>query len=151
MIRYISHRGNLDSVIPEKENKPSYIDEALALGYDVELDVRAFGTSLYLGHDHGDYIIDLEWLLERKDHIWVHTKNFQALRHLIDEDLKVFYHQKENHSIINNCNIIWTHELSEACEKSIIPLLSLMDIENYDGTMVLYGICSDFITSIRKK
>ena len=34
----ISHRGNIDGKIVERENHPEYIDEAIALGYDVEID-----------------------------------------------------------------------------------------------------------------
>jgi hypothetical protein len=36
---YISHRGNIDGKKPHLENSPSYIDEAIELGYDVEVDL----------------------------------------------------------------------------------------------------------------
>ena len=35
----ISHRGNIDGRIPEKENHPNYIDAAIKAGYDVEVDL----------------------------------------------------------------------------------------------------------------
>ena len=35
-MKIISHRGNVRGPIPEKENRPSYIDCALGNGYDVE-------------------------------------------------------------------------------------------------------------------
>lgn len=146
----ISHRGNIDSIIPERENAPDYINEAIAKGYDVEMDVRFINGRLFLGHDTPDYQISLEWLLQRKDWLWVHTKNFAALQCLIDQDLRIFYHQKENHTIINNCNLIWSHELSEASEKSIIPLLSEKDLENYPlYSDKVYGVCSDFVERVR--
>src|SRR5215472_14024925 len=97
----ISHRGNIDGLYPAEENRPEYIDRAIAAGYDVEMDVRFIGRQLFLGHDTPDYPVSLEWLLQRKDWLWVHCKNFNALSALIDEDLRVFYHQKENHTIIN--------------------------------------------------
>ncbi len=31
----ISHRGNINRSIPERENDPKYINEALASGYNV--------------------------------------------------------------------------------------------------------------------
>lgn len=145
----IAHRGNIDQVVPSLENKPSYIDDAIMAGYDVEIDVRLIDDELYLGHDTPDYKISLDWLLIRQDHLWVHTKNFAALSHLIDKNIRTFYHQKENHTIINNCNLIWSHELSEANEKSIIPLLSMEDIVREPIRKNVYGICSDFVKVIR--
>ena len=35
----ISHRGNINGPNPEMENNPEYIQKALDLGYDVEVDV----------------------------------------------------------------------------------------------------------------
>ncbi len=35
----ISHRGNISGKLPERENTVDYIQEALGLGYDVEVDV----------------------------------------------------------------------------------------------------------------
>lgn len=145
----ISHRGNIDCIIPEQENTPIYIDKAILLGYDVEIDVRFINDKLFLGHDTPDYEVSLEWLLERKIYLWVHTKNFGALSYLINKRLRTFYHQKENHTIINNCNLIWSHELSEANEKSIIPLLSKEDITKQPVPQNVYGICSDFVKILR--
>ncbi len=36
----ISHRGNLDGPIPERENSPDYIDQAIKWGFVVEIDIR---------------------------------------------------------------------------------------------------------------
>lgn len=144
----ISHRGNVNEILPNRENSPDYIDEAIAQGYGVEIDVRLINGVLSLGHDFPQYDISLDWLLARNKHLWIHCKNFAALSHLIDKDVKTFYHQKENHTIINNCNLIWSHELSEADGNSIIPLLSKEDIEKPHPENV-YGICSDFVEILR--
>lgn len=152
MLVLISHRGNINELNPEKENSSEYIDDAIYAGYDVEIDVRLINGNLYLGHDTPDYQLSLDWLLDRKDKLWVHCKNFDALQYLITENLRIFYHQKENHTIINKCNIIWSHELSEANYKSIIPLLSKEDINNYQGNFNnIYGTCSDFVEILREK
>ena len=145
-----SHRGNVDCSYHQEENSQDYIQKAINLGYDVEIDVRKINDKLFLGHDTPDYEVSIEWLLERNNKLWIHTKNFEALSFLIDFNLKTFYHQKENHTIINSCNLIWSHELSESNEKSIIPLLSLEDINNFDNKKV-YGICSDFISFLNRK
>ena len=143
---FISHRGNIDGIKPELENTQLYIDEAIALGYDVEIDVWEENDKLYLGHDKPEREVDFDWLLERKEKLWVHTKNFNALYHLLNSDLRIFYHEKENHTIINNCNIIWSHELREANKLSIIPLLSLVQVEQwFYTTKPVFGVCSDYI------
>ena len=36
----ISHRGNLDSIQPDKENTKAYIDNAISEDYHVEIDLR---------------------------------------------------------------------------------------------------------------
>ncbi len=145
----ISHRGNIGCATHPDENKQSYIQKAIDLGYDVEIDVRLVGNKLFLGHDTPDYEVGIDWLLERKDYLWIHTKNFAALNYLIDLHLRIFYHSKEDHVVINNCNFIWSHDLTEASENSIIPLLGLSDISNFERRGV-YGICSDFVSTIRE-
>ena len=44
----ISHRGNIRGPIPDKENRPSYIDCAIGNGYHVEIDVRSINGELWL-------------------------------------------------------------------------------------------------------
>jgi len=146
----ISHRGNIAGRIPEAENRPAYIQDTLVLGYDVEIDVRIKEGQLYLGHDHPQYRVELDWLLERKDKLWVHTKDFESLNLLINTDLRVFFHEQERHSIINNTNLIWSHDLGSVSDKSIIPLLDLQSIEEY-GYLVqdVYGVCSDHLQAVK--
>ena len=50
-MKIISHRGNIRGAIPDKENRPSYIDCAIGSGYDVEIDLRMIDGELWLGHD----------------------------------------------------------------------------------------------------
>ena len=47
----ISHRGNILGRKKQLENNPNYIDNALKLGYDVEVDVWSIDKQFYLGHD----------------------------------------------------------------------------------------------------
>ena len=139
----ISHRGNINGVNLERENSQSYIQEAIDLGYDVEIDVRYVDNKFWLGHDEPDYEIKLEWLLERKNNLWVHCKNFEALSELLELDLKVFYHLKEDYTIISDKHI-WAHNLGNINDKCIIPLISKSNILKWIPTPV-YGVCSDYI------
>ena len=57
--RLISHRGNVDGKYPQYENLPEYVDKALNLGYDVEVD-------LWIDNDGYAVIIDGEPLTNNR-------------------------------------------------------------------------------------
>lgn len=148
MVR-ISHRGNIDGKVEKTENHPDYIDQAIKLSYDVEVDVRTENELLYLGHDYPQYEVSLQWLLDRKANLWIHTKDSKSMYNLIEHGLRIFYHEKEDHTIINNSNTVWTHNLLEVSKKSIVPLLSLEDLQLYPNLKnQVYGVCSDYIKRI---
>jgi len=50
-MRLISHRGNINGKNLERENSFPYIQEALQLGYEVEIDIWVINNEVYLGHD----------------------------------------------------------------------------------------------------
>ena len=79
-MRLISHRGNINGPRPEKENEPAYIQGAIALGYDVEIDVWNIGGNWFLGHDEPTYSIDIEFLKDER--LLCHAKNLPALHRL---------------------------------------------------------------------
>ena len=72
----ISHRGNIDKIITERENTCDYIQEAINAGYCVEIDVWKFQDELSLGHDSPERSVDLEWLNTRSKSLFVHAKNY---------------------------------------------------------------------------
>ena len=57
-MKLISHRGNINGSEPENENNPSYVERAIQLGYDVEVDVRIKDGKLFLGYDEPKYQLD---------------------------------------------------------------------------------------------
>mgnify|MGYP000464708518 CR=1 FL=1 len=71
-MKIISHRGNLRGIVVDKENRPSYIDSAIGCGYEVEVDIRYINNEFWLGHDYAKYEINLKWLTDRKDSLWIH-------------------------------------------------------------------------------
>jgi hypothetical protein len=145
----ISHRGNLNSINPDLENSPDYIDNAILEGFDVEVDVRCVDGKLFLGHDYPQYEINERWLIDRKRKLWIHTKDFNSLNLLIRSYTRIFFHEKESHTIIHNTNQIWSHNIDEASENSIIPLLSKEDVLNWNNRKKVYGVCSDYIKLFR--
>ena len=142
-MKLISHRGNINGVRPEEENTTEYVDRAIKLGYDVEIDVWFKDNFFYLGHDGPERIVSLDWLLARSKNLWIHCKNFESLSFLCDFDLILFFHEKEDYTIISNKKI-WAHNLSNIDDKCVIPLLTKNQITNWIKQPV-YGVCSDFI------
>jgi len=146
-MKLISHRGNINGVNPLYENTPKYIDKAISLGYDVEIDIWENSGKFYLGHDEPVHPIKLKWLIKRINNLWIHCKDFNSLNELLETNLRIFYHQKEEYTIISN-NYIWAHNIKESNEKCIIPLLSKNEIKNWTPTKV-YGVCSDYIEFLK--
>lgn len=77
--------------MPQKENHPDYIDEAISQNFVVEIDVRLIKNKIYLGHDNPDYEIPLSYLLSRRDFLIIHAKNTDILPILLENDLHCFF------------------------------------------------------------
>jgi hypothetical protein len=137
----ISHRGNLEGKIESEENKSSYIDHALSLGFEVELDIRMLGTQLFLGHDEPSEEVSEDWLLQRKDRLWIHCKNISALNFFHGTEFNHFWHQKDDYTLTSR-GFIWAYPGKELSSKSIAVVpetwTSVQDLD-------CAGICSDFI------
>jgi len=141
----ISHRGNIDGVLGERENTLSYIDEAINAGYHVEIDMRIKEGCPFLGHDAPEYKVALEWLLTRKSKLWIHAKDTEALVYCKENDLNYFFHEKEKQTLISN-GLVWTHDLEHATKYSMVPLISVkLSREQMSKFMNCYGLCSDYV------
>jgi hypothetical protein len=138
-MQLISHRGNIDG-ISKLENQPDYIDSAIELGYDVEVDIWYIGGKIYLGHDLGQYQIDINWLNERSDKLWIHCKNHPALELMCETNLHYFWHDEDDVTITSK-GIIWVHPKIKPLEKGIAVL---PERHNWPVGDCL-GICSDYI------
>jgi|JI10StandDraft_1071094.scaffolds.fasta_scaffold07924_13 hypothetical protein len=139
----ISHRGNINGRIVDRENSPNYIDHAINNGFDVEIDVR-WKYGLYLGHDFPVHKTSIEWLYKRRNSLWIHVKDIKAMEQLVNSPFRCFFHEKERHTIISNSKYIWTHDLSECLGISIIPLLSKDETILYPNYLHAAGICTDY-------
>ena len=139
-MKLISHRGNINGKIEKLENSPSYIDAAIELGYDVEVDIWKDSDGFYLGHDEPTYPVDLLWLSNRGLRLWVHCKNHQALAYLNQTDLHYFWHNDDDATITSN-GIIWSHPRIKPIRNSIAVL---PDTEKWKVSECM-GVCSDNI------
>ena len=149
-MKIISHRGNINGPVAEKENRPSYIDSAIQLGYDVEVDLRIIDNDFWLGHDEPQYKIELSWMRLRKDNIWFHCKDINSALVLakLDQGFQYFCHSQEPY-VCTSHKYLWIHDLTgKINDKCIIPLISKEDIEKYNND-IPYGICTDFVNFIK--
>jgi hypothetical protein len=156
-MKFISHRGNIDGILQdstERENSPAYIDEAIDGGFDVEVDIRLINGyvppgDFYLGHDHPKYEVTLDWLIERKNSLWLHAKNVDALGWFLNSNIgwNTFWHQEDNYTITSN-GYIWVYPGKLPCKGSIIVMPEKTDYK-WKTMRRCAGICSDNIGKYR--
>jgi len=144
----ISHRGNINGRIKEVENQPDYIDNAIKLGYDVEIDIWAIEGTFHLGHDEPQYGITLDWLNERKDRLWIHCKNIEAVEffNLLFETYNYFWHQEDTITLTSK-GFIWAYPGKQPINRSIAVMPELFN----DDISQCLGICSDRIFNFKNQ
>ena len=142
----ISHRGNIDGKKPHLENTPDYIDEAISLGYDVEIDVWYKENEWWLGHDDPEHPIDFDWIEKRSHKLWVHCKNVECLVYfnLNGIDLNYFWHDQDT-AILTSKKYIWGKENKTLIQNSIAMIPYFYDINYYNCV----GVCSDQIKKFK--
>jgi hypothetical protein len=140
----ISHRGNLMGRIPNNENHPNYIDEAINAGFDVEIDMWWVDGRVYLGHDEPKSEVDNEWLVDRVDKLWVHCKNVELLNWIRSTILHYFWHEEDTLTLTSK-QYMWVYP----GKQPIIGSIAVMPEINNDKINKCIGICSDYITNYK--
>jgi hypothetical protein len=140
----ISHRGNLNGKIEEKENHPSYIDEALNQGFEVEIDMWEINGRTYLGHDEPQYKVDDKWLSERMDNLWVHCKNVELLNWIRSTSLHWFWHEEDTLTLTSK-GYLWVYPGKQPIKGSIAVMPEMYN----DDLNACVGICSDYIINYK--
>jgi len=140
----VSHRGNINGQNPFEENKPYYIQRALDLGFDVEIDVWLSNSSFMLGHDKPMWTIDINFLL--KSGLWCHAKTIDCLYALLVlPGVNCFFHDKDEATLTSN-GYIWTLPGKKLTPNSICVLPELYLTDNLS---IPCGICSDYIKNYK--
>ncbi len=135
----IAHRGNINGIIEERENSPSYIIDAIVKGYDVEVDVWYVNGNLFLGHNEPQYQIEDIFLY--KCGLWIHCKNVEALEYLADmgRHLNIFMHRDD--VVLTSKGYLWTAPGYPITPKSIAVMPELVTCWDISKA---YGVCSDY-------
>lgn len=142
---YISHRGNIEGKNEARENSPYYIMEAIAMGFDVEIDVWYIDGVWWLGHDGPQYQIELDWINDRSEKFWVHCKNKQAVEYFIENDFETaninwFWHEEDTMTL-TSYGYVWVYPGKQIIKKSIAVMPEIYN----DNVTQCQGICSDYI------
>ena len=139
MVNMIAHRGNMNGPNFERENQPSYIQEALDAGSDVEVDVWIVNGHTFLGHDEPQWPVDDAFL--KKDRLWCHAKNIEALQFLLSIGTHCFWHEEDRYTLTSK-GVIWAYPgyPPGSCGVQVMPERTK---EGPDESA--WGICSDYI------
>ena len=138
-MRLIAHRANLNGASPATENSPAAIQQALAAGFQVEVDLWADGHKLLLGHDKGVYPTTLTFL--SNSDILVHCKNPEALSAVRDSTLNYFWHQDDAYTVSSRGDILINPKAAPISAGILLmPELSMFHVELI---RMCAGICSD--------
>lgn len=145
---FIAHRGNINGPNLDKENSPKYIDRAINIGFDAEIDIWIKEHSLFLGHDKPEYSIDFKWLQDRISKLWIHCKNVEAIVFFQECAYKFnyFWHQNDDITLTSK-NYIWTYPGKQPIKNSIAILPEI----NNDDISYCIGACSDYIQTYKIK
>jgi len=138
---HISHRGNINGKIVERENSPDYIEEAVTAGYFCEVDVWYDNSHLWLGHDEPQYKTSIDFIKSLSTKLIFHAKNHKAIKPLSDAELHWFWHDNDDYTL-TSMGWVWAYPGMESpCENSIavLPEIHNTNTENF------WGICSDYI------
>lgn len=133
----IAHRGNINGRIEQRENDPLYIQEALSLGYDAEIDVWFVYGQLYSGHDNPQYKIEKFFIFN--SNLWVHCKNIEAMEFMSGKGLNAFAHDDD--IIITPNGYLWTAPGFPITSRSIAVMPELASDWNIS---LACGVCTDF-------
>jgi hypothetical protein len=135
-MKVISHRGNLSGKQTDRENSEHYIREAADRGFDVEVDVWIADGKWFLGHDLPQYETSIQFLKSLP--LWCHAKNIEALKALLQNDIRCFWHNTDTFTLTSN-NKIWCYS-DVQCDDGIMVCLNPPD-----GILTpTYAVCSDY-------
>ena len=137
-MKIISHRGNLEGRIPEDENNPDYINEAIESGFDVEIDLWLYENGFYLGHDEPEYQIDLKFLKNEK--LWVHAKSMETAEFLYKQPLIHWFWHETDKMTLTSKGYIWCFP-GYSCKDCIIVDKSGRAPSCSDN---IWGVCTDY-------
>jgi hypothetical protein len=138
----IAHRGNINGP-SGRENEPNYLLEAIALGYEVEVDVWGMLGGLWLGHDKPQYQLDAQMMNALAEKAWFHCKDVEALDYFSRAlpNLRYFWHESDKYTLTSDGHV-WVYPEEAPTKNSIIVDLDLSLFDTYKS--MVYAVCTDY-------
>ena len=143
---YIAHRGNINGRQPESENNPTYILNALKLGYDVEIDIWYENGRIMIGHDKPEYEVTRDFFA--RTGLWNHAKNIETFEFLNDCKFRCFLHTNEDLAVTNRGDF-WTFPGKYLMKNSIAVLPETVNY-TLEALKNCSAICSDNIQKYKE-
>lgn len=147
-MKIYSHRGNLSGKTL-RENEPAFLQECIAAGFHVEVDLRFVDGDYYLGHDEPIYRINLEDF-DRKEIIFhLKTPHVPPLRHA-----DAFAIENDNY-VLTLRGLLWANYGQAPTPQSVMCSPELVGdarpIDDFVRAMQqgAAGICTDYPLLVR--
>lgn len=157
-MKLIAHRGNINGPNSALENAPSYIDQAIKLGFNVEIDIRYIESKFYLGHDEPQYEVSMSWLVERNNFLWIHCKDLRSLEVFSNSliNFNCFWHESDQYTLTSS-GYIWSSPNQSYNFNSVIVMPEVSDLIKFDdsGNIIdmsnynCFAVCSDYVSRIK--
>jgi hypothetical protein len=150
----IAHRALVNGPDKQLENHPHQIQQCLSSQLDVEIDVWLQDNKWYLGHDKPTYETNLSFLLTPG--LWIHAKNTSASFELLSlvrqgHLMNFFWHENDQRTLTSQ-GFWWTFPGQQLGPLSVavMPEWHTPDVPAWASKQSCYGICSDFVGSIKR-
>lgn len=152
---FISHRGNLNGPLPERENSPDYIDEAIAAGFIVEVDLIVEDGWPILGHKNQRYPVSWIWLRERVDNLLLHLKNAVAVQEISKQGrFHFFCNEQDEFSLTSQGYILyWSRNVKKDTVNKycLLPFIEKEVLWRYSQLIPSAGgVISDYVKSLKE-
>ena len=137
----IAHRGNTKGRRPKRENSPSYVLEALSVGYHAEVDIWHQDDEFFLGHDSPEHKTSVKFL--RNEKLWCHCKDVATLHAAIKNGLHCFFHQTDD-VVLTSKGHMWTYPGKDLANGAICVMPERATYTEEDLSRCM-AICSDYV------
>ena len=147
----ISHRANLDGPNLFSENRPEAIDHCISLDIPVEVDLRWHSNQFYLGHDEPQYPVEVKYLLENKDWLWIHCKEREAFHEALKiKRFNCFWHQQDDYTM-TSFGYTWAYPGSLPVGPMCIGVMPELKWSLEESLKKgFFGLCTDNVVQLQE-
>jgi hypothetical protein len=149
----IAHRGNLFGRVPERENTPEYLNEAIHLGYHVMVDAWYHEGCFWFGERKPIWKPHLDWLPYASNSVLLRARNPEALLAAAEQGLNVFWHQTDSYALTSWGDLLGFYGAPSSGNSFVyvIPERDQPVDDSYREELAGYegsGLCSDHVGTL---